>query len=380
MHERDPLGLVGQTVRDTWEVTDLVHHGGLSLVYRAVRTFDGMRAAIKCYTCLADVPDRMQSTMRDVFIRVGKTVGRLAPRHPGLVRPIGGGWLPLASGSEIPCIILEWLRGHTLEALLDREPLGLRRTADEVLSLMADPIAALAAAHEHGLVHRDIKPSNFFVCGDSLAAGASIKVLDLNLAKLGSGEEDSLPRPSVLFMTPHYAAPEQFLRDDALIGPWTDVYGLALVLLELMTGEGPVQRGDSIDDLRRAARDPDDRPTPRRLGLDTDNAVEAVFKRALAVEPRERFRTIGAFSAALESAIEADGRVTSSAISRVFGVLECDTPAEPTRTQPMPIVRPSTGTVISGAPPPAPVTGDTVIAPSPVVTGYTVLAPLPSED
>lgn len=384
MDERDPLGLVGETVR-SWHVTDLVHAGGLSLVYRAVNPSDGRRAAIKCYTCMAELPEAMREVMRKSFIRVGRSVARLAAEHPGLTRSIGGGWLPLDNGIEIPVIVLEWLRGQTLEAIFDRARLPYPRPAGEVLDLMSEPIAALAAAHQAGLTHRDIKPSNLFVEGD-LREGVSVKILDLNLAKLGVQREESMPRPSMIFMTPHYAAPEQFRGDDSFIGPWTDVYGLALVLVELMAGHGPVLAGDTIDALRRSSEDREQRPTPRALGLVADNTVEAVFKRALAVDIRDRFRNAGAFHEALKAAVKAEGRVTSSRISRVFGVLEdLSTEADELPEPPPPPSRPATSTVVAPAPtaPPAPpgVTGDTVIAraPAQAVTGYTVLAPLPPE-
>lgn len=371
--EPDPLGLVGQTVRGSWFVERLVHEGSLSHIYEVHRETDGVRAALKCYAALADLPDPLRNNLRSSFITVGKIVAQLARAYDGLVRPLGGGWLDLPSGSAIPCIILEWLDGNTLEALLDAERGRIRRTVGEVLHLMAGPLEVLAAAHQFGLVHRDIKPSNFYVIGDAIERGAQVRLLDLNMAKQGRSAEESVPRPSVLFMTPHYAAPEQFRGDDPLIGPWTDVFGLALVFLELMAGYGPAMRGETLEELRQASEDRDRRPTPRELGLDVSNAVEAVFRRALAVDVGERFRNAGAFARQLHAAAEADGRVTSSAISRVSGVLDFDTTPD-ARMRP----NPPTGTVIAPHPPPDPrpaITGQTVISHGPPVSPYTVLTP-----
>ena len=384
--ESDPLGLVGQTLRGAWEVLRLAHVGALAHVYEARRDSDGMRAAVKCYAGLAELPRATQNNLRDVFVRVGREVARLARAYEGLVQPLGGGWMELDGGVEIPCIILEWLEGNTLEALMDAEGGGFLRSPAEVLELMADPLEVLAAAHQLGLVHRDIKPSNFYVCGDEIAPGIGIRILDLNLAKLAGSTERSVPQPAVLFMTPHYAAPEQFRGDDPLIGPWTDVFGVALVLVELMAGFGPAMQGDSFDELLAASENRERRPTPRSLGLDVPNPVEAVFRRALAVDVGERFRDAGAFLRALHGAVAAEGRVTSSRISRVSGVLDFEPGEDAVAPLVMPTPSQGTGTVVAPAPEASPPrkTGDTVIAerPSdrPAVTGYTVLSPLPPED
>lgn len=379
MDDSDPLGLIGQTLRGSWQVTRLIHTGAMSLVYEATTAASSQRAAVKCYVGLADVPQDLQNSLREAFITVGRDVARLARAYDGLVQPLGGEWLPMDNGTEVPCIILEWLEGNTLEALLDAEVGHFRRTTSEVLELMAAPLEAIAAAHQLGLVHQDIKPSNFYVCGDTIKAGVEIRILDLNLAKLERAGEESVPRPSVLFMTPHYAAPEQFRGDDPLIGTWTDVFSLALVLIELMAGYGPVMRGATIEELQQASEDPDERPSPRTLGLDVPNTVEAVFRRALAVDIRERFRSAGAFLRALHAAVAAEGRITSSAISRVSGVLEFEPdPDSPPRVVQVPLASP-TGTQIAPVPRDNPrITGETVIAQSPAVTGHTVVARPPT--
>lgn len=378
----DPLGLVGQTLRGGWKADALIHVGGLSHVYEAHREADAKRAVIKCYAGLAQVPEALQNSLREVFVKVGREVARLARAYDGLVRPLGGGWMELEDGAEIPCIILDWLSGRTLEAVLETERGRFRRTAGEVLSLMAAPLEALAAAHQIGLVHRDLKPGNFFVCSDELSPGTPVRLLDLNLAKLAQGESDAEPRRNLMLMTPNYAAPEQFRGDDPLIGPWTDVFATALVLIEVMAGTSPVMQGESVEELRAASENRDRRPSPRALGLDVPNTVEAVFKRALAVDVGERFRNMGAFLRALHAAVAAEGRVTSSAISRVSGVLDHDPAAagRPLR-QPPQVFAGGTGTVIAPRPLHAPaITGDTVIAKPPAVTGYTVLSPRPYDD
>ena len=102
--------------------------------------------------------------------------------------------------------------------------------------------------------------------------------------------------------TPLYGAPEQFNRTYGATGPWTDVFALALVVAEVASGKEPMS-GDSLVQLGFASADPNVRPTPRTLGVSTSDEVEAVFRRAVAVKPEERFQTVGEFWAALRATV-----------------------------------------------------------------------------
>lgn len=382
----DPLELVGTTVAERYRVDALASHGGLSLVYRVHDLHEQETAALKCYVGLIDLPEPTGSVFRTTFKHVGRLIGHLAQTHPALVKTRRTGIVRVTKGRDVPAMILEWLDGVTLETLLDWERLErvTTRSAPEVFELMREPMLALAAAHEHGIVHRDIKPSNIFVCGRRLDPDVPIKVLDFSLAKFG----DASSGGTVTFLTPDYAAPEQFRGDERSIGPWTDVFGLALVLVELMLGGRPALVGDDLDALRAASEDLRKRPTPRSRGLEVPNAVEAVFKRALAVDHRQRFPDIGAFASALARAVECDGRLTSTGISRVSGVLEFDHRDDDDLTRPVQVQRSAKArdTVIAETWEPQTrirergevnITGETVVSPSPVQTGHTVLAPRP---
>jgi formylglycine-generating enzyme required for sulfatase activity len=103
--------------------------------------------------------------------------------------------------------------------------------------------------------------------------------------------------------TPNYGAPEQFSRSHGATGPWTDVFGMALILLEVLRGGEPALSGNDYMQLAVASRDPMTRPTPRTLGLQVPQTVERVFARALAVAPGERFSTMGQFWSALHEAV-----------------------------------------------------------------------------
>jgi serine/threonine-protein kinase len=106
---------------------------------------------------------------------------------------------------------------------------------------------------------------------------------------------------------PAYGAPEQF--DDRLgtVGPWTDVYAVALVTLEAILDRTVVE-GEHVGEYAMKAVDRSNRPTPRRLGVPVGDEVERVFARALAVDPRDRPRDAGEFWGMLKHAVQVDGR------------------------------------------------------------------------
>src|SRR5262245_19103303 len=104
--------------------------------------------------------------------------------------------------------------------------------------------------------------------------------------------------------TPLYGAPEQFDRSKGSTGPWTDVFALALVLTEVVSGCEPMQ-GDTLVQLAYAASDPSRRPTPRTLGVNVPDGVEAVFLKAVAVKTEDRYQSAGAFWTALKAAMSA---------------------------------------------------------------------------
>ena len=102
--------------------------------------------------------------------------------------------------------------------------------------------------------------------------------------------------------TPGYGAPEQWLpKRYGQTGRWTDVWGLAITMVEAVIGRAPIEgdhaamMGSAIDEQRR--------PTPRSEGADVDDAAEAVFQKALAVDPRHRYQEIGDFWTELHAAL-----------------------------------------------------------------------------
>src|SRR5262249_20006747 len=142
-------------------------------------------------------------------------------RHPGIVRYVAHG----ASRSGERYIAMEWLEGEDLAARLAKK----RLSVPESLRLMRHAVAALAFAHERGLVHRDIKPSNLFVVGGDVD---HIKIVDFGIARV-SREHRRLTATGIVLGTLGYIAPEQ-LEAPGDSDPRTDVFSLGCVLFECL--------------------------------------------------------------------------------------------------------------------------------------------------
>ncbi len=394
----DVLGLLGTEIHGGFKVEELVSSDGLSMVYRAT-TPDGLnRAALKCFYGLRTLSPESLSSFRDRFRRITSLLGGLSADQASMTRVLGQGWMSVGD-KEIPCMLLEWVDGVSLQSVLDaeRKQGKKRRSAHEVYELTKSTMKALAAAHAYGLTHRNIKPANLFVDNEALAPGVTIRIMDYALARLEGEPFDD----AITFLTPEYAAPEQFMGYEHLVGPWTDVFSMALVLMEMMLGGGQVMPGDDFEALRDACLDEERRPTPRTFGFDVSDAVEMVFLRALEIDVHRRYNSgahfMGALSRALEGIPESDAREHANAAGEfrhdpTTHYLTRNQKA-PTPPKPSSPTGPTTEryadsprhntlvTPIPGAleqPMPAVITGETVIAKPPVRTGHTVLAPVPT--
>jgi hypothetical protein len=150
-----------------------------------------------------------------------------------------------------------------------------------------------------------VKPGNLFLT--RTREGVRMKVLDFGLAKILSDEAIGI-RPSVEtgvgvhFCSPSYGAPEQFTAQMGKIGPWTDVYSLAMVLLEVMIGEKVRPAGTLAEGLLKAIDKSTGSPTASSLGLRLPRAVEEVLARAVAQDPTERPHDVGVFWTLLKAA------------------------------------------------------------------------------
>jgi serine/threonine-protein kinase len=309
----DVFGIVGTVQGGAFRVDDVVAEGGFAVVYRAYHGAFRSSVALKCLKIPSMFSPDEQKEFLERFREEAELLFRLSSATQSVVRPLHVGTLVQKEGRFVPFIALEWLEGYTLDSLVQsRVREGKRPVELKGLVRMLTPVAdALCRAHSFptpngvvSIIHRDLKPENIFVAkvhGKEVA-----KVLDFGIAKVKSAATQMVGRQSagdaLAAFTPAYGAPEQWLpRRYGQTGPWTDVWGLALTVVEMVSGHQPID-GDQAA-MMGAAIDLARRPTPRTWGVQVTDEVEAIFLQALAVDPRERFHDVGAFWNALCSAV-----------------------------------------------------------------------------
>ncbi|WP_437285469.1 SUMF1/EgtB/PvdO family nonheme iron enzyme [Sorangium sp. So ce406] len=310
---RDPLDISGTLIADKYRIDHAVGEGGFSVVYKAEHVIWRQPVALKCFTLLAGAPPEQRDQLLQSFIQEGKLMAELSSRSAAIVQARDIGTFNAPDGQWLPYMVLEWLDGKPLDRVLHEEATrGLpARDLYATVALLESAAVALELVHSRGIAHRDIKPANLFVIGPPRDASTFVKVLDFGIAKVMAEHAAAATAlahtgKDITAFTPSYGAPEQFSRTHGATGPWTDVFAMALIMIEVMLGGAPALEGDDYLQLAVASRDPSRRPTPRTLGLAVSDEVEAVFAKALAVAPADRFPTMGRFWAALHRAVFPD--------------------------------------------------------------------------
>jgi len=294
----DPFAIVGTILDGRYLIERVVGGGGFGIAYRALHLQFDSPVAIKALRLPDSLPAERQTEFIAGFSAEAKVLFRLGSLHPAIVRALETGSFPMADGRVVPYLVMEWLDGAGLDTELQaRKNKNVPPfTLTEALALLHPVAEALGAAHEQGIAHRDVKPGNVFLSLTSRGTVAA-RLLDFGLAKAMANSTSITQRLEDTSggetpFTPAYGAPEQWLRRLGATGTWTDVYGLALTLVELITGRTALE-GNDRGQLMGACLDANTRPTPRTLGLDVKESVERVFRRALAVNPRERYLSAG---------------------------------------------------------------------------------------
>lgn len=190
-------------------------------------------------------------------------------------------------GEEVglgPFLAMEFVEGEGLDAVLKAGALP----PGEAMPLLLQAGQALEAIHQAGIVHRDVKPSNFMVGKDG-----RLKLMDFGIAR---GDEPRLTTTAAFLGTPGYAAPES-LTSSGKPDQAADRWALSVTAFEMLTGRLPFEAESVNAVLYRVAHE------PPKIPESMDVELRAVFERALAKDPAERFESIRPFLRALAKAL-----------------------------------------------------------------------------
>jgi serine/threonine-protein kinase len=259
------LERVQQALADRFEVQRTLGRGGMSLVYAAQDRLLGSPVAIKVLR-----PEFAVTILADRFHREIRILGAL--HHPNVLRLIASG-----AAGDLLYYVTPYADGGTLEDRLAREG---RLPLDETLHITRLVALALDYAHRRNVLHRDIKPGNvIFDRGVAL-------VCDFGVARaLVRASEEAISSSGIIVGTPSYMSPEQ-AAGEGEIDRRSDIYALACVMYEMLTGEPPFTgRTPQAVFARQIAQPP---PSVRVVRPDVPEHVEAALARGLAKRPAER--------------------------------------------------------------------------------------------
>ncbi|HET6252114.1 MAG TPA: protein kinase [Tepidisphaeraceae bacterium] len=254
-----------------YQVIEMIGEGGMGIVVKAEQQTPVRRlVAIKIIKLGLD--------SKSVLARFGAEQQALAMMdHPNIARVLDAG---IAENGRA-YFVMEFVAGESITAYCDRQQLGIRRR----LELFRDVCSAVQHAHTKGIIHRDLKPDNVLV---SVKEGQPcVKVIDFGVAKALYGrlaEKTYFTEQGQLIGTPEYMSPEQAEMNNLDIDTRTDIYGLGVMLYELLTGCLPFKaetlRSAAYDEIQRIIReDAPPRPSTRLSRLGNDAATAVALKR-----------------------------------------------------------------------------------------------------
>jgi serine/threonine-protein kinase len=263
-------------VDDRYRVGDRIGSGGMADVYRAEDTQLGRDVAIK----LLHRRFARDSAFVERFRREASSAAGL--QHPHVVNVFDRG-----EHDDTYYIAMEYLGGRTLKQVIaDDAPLSQERTIDLGLQILD----AAGFAHASGVVHRDFKPHNVIVDEND-----DVKVTDFGIARAGASE---ITETGSILGTAQYLSPEQAQGGGTEAA--SDIYSIGVILYEMLTGRLPFEGESAVAiAVKHLTEEP---PRIAEFRPDVHPALEAAVMKALAKDPKHRYRDAGEFAAALQSA------------------------------------------------------------------------------
>lgn len=257
-----------------------IGRGASSIVYSGIEVKMGIRVAVKEFFPLYGVregyqvfprqPSKKRTYQQELaeFIEEGRLLTRF--NHPGIARVYN-----TIEENETAFLVMEMLDGETLHHRTIEK--GKKLSEDDVVKLLGQVPKALETMHLYGILHLDLKPENLILTEEGR----------LVLLDFGSAHRYLTGATKIRQLTPAYAAPEQLSEPMGQLGPYTDVYGLAVTLYTILTGKRPPSalERQPVDKLKNLVE----------LRPDLDVRLADGITQALSLDPRRRPQTMPDF-------------------------------------------------------------------------------------
>ena len=287
-------------VADRYRIDEEIGRGGMASVYLAEDLKHGRKVAVKVL-----IPSGSQAYEPQRFLREIRIAARLS--HPQI--------LPVHDSGECDGMLYFVMPYAGCETLRDRLSSETILPIDAALRITRAVSAALGYAHRHDVLHRDIKPENIL-----LQEGEPV-VADFGVAtaiSAAGGDNIYITDRGFAVGTPAYMSPEQASAERDLDGR-SDLYGMACVLFEMLTGQPPFAGTSPRVTMARHAIEP--APSVRSLRPAVPLAVDLALQRALAKAPSDRFATMEEFCEALVTPVATAVPVARGKEDRAIAVL-----------------------------------------------------------
>jgi serine/threonine protein kinase len=270
---------MAQILPPRYENARRIGRGGMGAIYLADDRDLSRQVAVKV------LDDRFADNeqLRQRFKREALTAARLGGNARVVTIFDVGEW------EGRPYIVMEYLPGGTLADSAREGPVE----HETALTWLGQAAEALDAAHGQGIVHRDVKPANLL-----FDARGDLAVADFGIAR-AADDTMGMTAAGTVLGTAGYLSPEQALGRPAT--PASDLYALAIVAYELLTGGRPFERSSTTAEAAAHIHEPVPPASQRGVGLSP--AVDRVFDHALAKDPADRYRSGGQFVDALRGAL-----------------------------------------------------------------------------
>lgn len=266
----------GAIVQERYKIVRPLGAGGMGAVYLAEHILFHRSFALKTLD---------PSTLTDIVWRRFQKEAHAANMldHPSLIKVTDFG---VIDGRQ-PYFVMDYFDGITLSSALKSQGSLSQDLALDVTIKICD---ALGYAHSKGVIHRDIKPSNIMLTKES--SNPEIKIVDFGLAKLldGDHEANAVTKTGEVFGTAFYMSPEQCLGKT--LDHRADIYSIGCLLFELLTGTPPFDGDTALPVMLKHQNESPPSLREASLGKSFPKDLEAVVKKLLEKEPKDRYQSL----------------------------------------------------------------------------------------
>lgn len=273
-----------ELIAGRYRIVQRVGQGGMGKVYKVTHAHLSRTFALKIISEPADTVDT-----RDLFYREARFASAMS--HPNITQVVDFG-----EDEKVGMfMVMELVEGEPLNKMLFEQKRLSVRMGCEIALQVAE---ALHYIHQNNVVHCDIKTENILVGEDASGKRRKlhIKLLDFGLARSMTASRTT----TTLSGTPHYVAPERIRGEPAT--PASDVYGLGILLYEMLTGRVPWD--GAVENILQGHLEQEPVPPSQLIDTGLDPAVEALILRALAKSPADRHKDMAAFIYELRTVID----------------------------------------------------------------------------